>query len=593
VAAIFLATLAGGLLLWLGFRDLLLERKLNQMQAKAFKHGIKLSFSNPHWAGLRTVQFDAISMEENGKQIFLASTVEAVPSLSQCWNSSAGFASISLESFYFYHQQRPEAQCGKSETQVHPLFKMIASGFNWMSTCGSLTITNGVIESEKGIRVNLSVMESRLEGEIFIHQNESQNRFRVEGTFDRSCLELFINGAGEASLSHHDADIFMNEATFDLTIEPLHRGGFGISISGGADTSSVFHRALNGQPLGFGATEINLSAIADPTGFYILPTSSIFHHNIKSTFELVAPADKSKMISIGVTLPPVSAESLCEALPSNAFHVLRAVPPRGTVNGNFSIQFVPGNAESLTFTGGFYSESFSLPDEHPIHQLNTCNCYGLQRKVMGTKIPMYRSILKCASNPNWIRLQDCSQLLVQSILIAEDPDYFSHHGINASMIRQSAIDNFNNGKFKRGASTIPMQLMRNVFLHREKTICRKVEEIALVWMNEETQTVSKDRMLELYLNLAQWGPDQYGVGEAANYYFGKEVSDLNADECIFLAGLLPNPAQYKTQFTQAKKLKPFVLDFFTGVKLKLFDQDLLETDALDAPVNLRLKSGVI
>ena len=86
-----------------------------------------------------------------------------------------------------------------------------------------------------------------------------------------------------------------------------------------------------------------------------------------------------------------------------------------------------------------------------------------------------------------------------------------------------------------------MQLVKNVFLNRQKNLARKAEEILIVWIMEHTGVSSKSRMFEVYLNLIEWGRNIYGIGEASNYYFGKHPSQLDVGESIFLASIVPRP----------------------------------------------------
>src|SRR6476620_7713093 len=115
---------------------------------------------------------------------------------------------------------------------------------------------------------------------------------------------------------------------------------------------------------------------------------------------------------------------------------------------------------------------------------------------------------------------------------SEDPSFMSHRGFITAAFKESITKNIKTKKFTRGASTISMQLIKNVFLTREKTLSRKLEEILLVYVLENNRISSKDRMLEVYFNIIEWGPNVYGIGEAAQFYFQKKPSDLTLNECL-------------------------------------------------------------
>jgi membrane peptidoglycan carboxypeptidase len=92
-----------------------------------------------------------------------------------------------------------------------------------------------------------------------------------------------------------------------------------------------------------------------------------------------------------------------------------------------------------------------------------------------------------------------------------------------------------------------MQLIKNAFLTREKTLSRKLEEILLVYILENNRIVSKERMLEVYFNIIEWGPNIYGIGEAAQFYFQKYPSELTLNECLYLANIVPSPRKFMYQ----------------------------------------------
>ncbi|MBD3278077.1 MAG: hypothetical protein GF388_07245 [Candidatus Aegiribacteria sp.] len=125
---------------------------------------------------------------------------------------------------------------------------------------------------------------------------------------------------------------------------------------------------------------------------------------------------------------------------------------------------------------------------------------------------------------------------------AEDATFRSHRGFCIYHIRNSIIANIQSGRFSRGGSTLTMQLARNLFLGREKTLARKVQEVFLTWRIESY--LSKDRMLEIYANIVELGPDVFGFQEAALYYFGEDLRELSTRQIAYLVSILPGPRLY-------------------------------------------------
>jgi monofunctional biosynthetic peptidoglycan transglycosylase len=153
-----------------------------------------------------------------------------------------------------------------------------------------------------------------------------------------------------------------------------------------------------------------------------------------------------------------------------------------------------------------------------------------------------RALVVGPESPYWAPLGSVSSMLVLCVVRAEDAKFYQHNGFDWDQLQDSFDTNVELGRYKRGGSTITMQLAKNLFLWRRKSVVRKTLEIYLTWRLE--QTLPKKRILELYLNVAEWGPGIYGIGEASRHYFGKPPSALTIGESALLAVTLPNPVRW-------------------------------------------------
>lgn len=133
-------------------------------------------------------------------------------------------------------------------------------------------------------------------------------------------------------------------------------------------------------------------------------------------------------------------------------------------------------------------------------------------------------------------------LLKKGIIATEDRRYYDHGAIDLIGVGRAAFTNYMAGETVEGGSTIAQQTVKNIFLSNERTMTRKVEELALAVQLEHNYT--KDQILELYLNTIYFGHGAYGVGEASRTYFGKEPKDLDLSQCAMLAGLPQAPSAY-------------------------------------------------
>lgn len=132
-----------------------------------------------------------------------------------------------------------------------------------------------------------------------------------------------------------------------------------------------------------------------------------------------------------------------------------------------------------------------------------------------------------------------SPYLQQAVLIAEDDKFYSHEGFDYDMIGEAVERNLAAGRIRYGASTITQQLAKNLYLTPSRNPIRKLREAIITWRLE--QTLSKQRILELYLNVVEWGPGVFGAEAAARYHFGVAAADLSPLQAARLAAVLPNP----------------------------------------------------
>lgn len=147
---------------------------------------------------------------------------------------------------------------------------------------------------------------------------------------------------------------------------------------------------------------------------------------------------------------------------------------------------------------------------------------------------------------NWASIYAISPFMQQAVIGHEDGGFLGHGGFAVYAIRGSLVRNLEAGRYVTGASTITMQLAKNLFLHREKTLARKLQEVILTWWLESALT--KQEILELYLNVIEYGPQVYGIVSAAEHYFGRDPSELSPVEAAYLACILPNPKIYQASY---------------------------------------------
>ena len=262
--------------------------------------------------------------------------------------------------------------------------------------------------------------------------------------------------------------------------------------------------------------------------------------------------EEDTVYKLRIAIPKMKAQQFITSLPQGLFSHFEGMETVGNFDYKLDYKFVKNKPNQLVFESKLTKENLKIIKygEANLSKLNSEFPYRAIDKGV-----LQRPIFVGSSNPNFTPLNQISPYLQKCVLTSEDPSFFSHRGFINDAFKQSILKNIRTKKFSRGASTISMQLVKNVFLTREKTLSRKLEEILLVYILENNRIASKERMLEVYFNVIEWGPNVYGIGEAANFYFNKTPATLTLKECLFLASIVPKPKKFMYGFDTEGFLK--------------------------------------
>lgn len=177
----------------------------------------------------------------------------------------------------------------------------------------------------------------------------------------------------------------------------------------------------------------------------------------------------------------------------------------------------------------------SLPDVRPLATANPETTAFMELRAREAR----RAGRDFRHQHRWVPYSRISDSLTRAVLVAEDSAFWEHDGIDLEQIQKSFELNLEKGKMVRGGSTITQQLAKNLYLSPSRSPLRKLRELFITRRLEAE--LSKRRILELYLNLIEWGDGIWGAEAAARAYFGKPASALNAPEAALLAGAIVNP----------------------------------------------------
>jgi Transglycosylase len=177
----------------------------------------------------------------------------------------------------------------------------------------------------------------------------------------------------------------------------------------------------------------------------------------------------------------------------------------------------------------------------------------------------------------WVPFGAISPFMQTAVLTTEDSSFRRHGGFDMEAIRNSIRENLRKGRFVRGASTLSMQLAKNLYLDRGKTVSRKLQEVVLTTYLE--QELTKDQILELYLNVVEFGPMIYGIGPAARYYFSTSATDLSLAQALYISSILPNPKQQ--HFAVGGEVSPGWMNFLRKLMQTAHKRDWITDEELE------------
>ena len=295
----------------------------------------------------------------------------------------------------------------------------------------------------------------------------------------------------------------------------------------------------------------------------------------------------AKQVTLKLHQPSFAAEDLFTSLPRGLFYNLEGIKVKGELSYDLDFFVDLSVPDSLFFNSELKRHHFTVISygDNDLMKINAPFQYTAYEK--GEPV---RTFMVGPENPDFRPIERISPYLKASILTSEDPGFYQHRGFIGDAFRESIITDIKERKFARGGSTISMQLIKNVFLNRNKNFARKFEEILLVWLIENQGLSTKDRMFEVYLNIIEWGPLIYGANEAARFYFKKDASRLNLAESIFLASIIPRPKWFRYSFDREGHISESQAGYFTLLSEKMLKRGLInqaDYDQLIPDVELR------
>lgn len=321
--------------------------------------------------------------------------------------------------------------------------------------------------------------------------------------------------------------------------------------------------------------ELDSSSVCSLNGFDFHP------------YFLYEKRDSFPTISIRAKRDSFLAQRMLDAFPPSIFPHISGMKTSGSLSYNFSLDLDFGQVDSVRFSSSmkkhdFIIDSYGSVDFRSVAQPFTYHAYDEEAET---------SFLVGPDNVDFTPLNEVSPYLKNAVLYSEDGLFYVHKGFLETAMNAAIAKDIQEKRFVRGGSTISMQLVKNLWLSREKTLSRKLEEAMIVWMIENNRLLTKDRMYEIYLNIIEWGPHIYGVKQASHFYFAKEPSELTPEEAIFMASVIPRPKKFMWFFDENGDLKPFLTTYFDILGDKLLKHNIITQRQRDELVHNVVVTG--
>ncbi len=206
----------------------------------------------------------------------------------------------------------------------------------------------------------------------------------------------------------------------------------------------------------------------------------------------------------------------------------------------------------------------------PFSDINKLKTGYVEKQVKNDEIN-YEVVDKLPND--WVNINHLPRHTVNAIMMSEDWAFYQHEGVDFNQLKEAMKKTIDKGKKLRGASTISQQVVKNLFLNKKRSFFRKFNELIITIVLEKQ--LPKKKILEIYLNIIEYGVNLYGIHDASYFYFKKPPSQLEIKESAFLAMLIPNPKKYAQSY-RAKTLTPYARKTINSILEKLESVNLID-----------------
>ncbi|MCD0487266.1 transglycosylase domain-containing protein [Pedobacter sp. MC2016-14] len=597
------------------------ENLLRQMMAKAIAkakrdYGLDVKIGSANFSGLSTVHMTAISVVPKDRDTLttiadLTIGVKLLPltfgnvKLSEI-NLNSGKMNVVLKDSltnldFILKRKKKDSTETNSKLELSDLAERVLNQILYKIP-DNMEIKNLTFQLNDNDTAQLKLLtttatidDGDLKSTILVNGNEST--WHLNGTVKPGKKQMdvlfFADGKKvELPFLERKMHVKLNFDTIRTEMKSAEYSGSDFKITGSWSVKNLLinHPKIASNDIVVPDAKIDADLLVGKNYIALDSTSTIFLRQAELHPYLKYTLSPNKIYEVKLHAAEQEAQNLLNAFPQGLFESLEGLKVSGKVKYDLNFYLDSSIPDSVQFNSSL------TPSNLKILKWGKTNLQKINSSFVYTPYeygkPM-RDITIGPSNPNFTPLSQISSNFKNAVLTSEDPSFFTHKGFVQESIRRSFAVNLKEKKFVRGGSTISMQLVKNVFLSRKKTLARKAEEILIVWLIENNRLISKQRMLEVYCNIIEMGQNVYGIGEASRHYFSKNPADLTIGEGIFFANIVPRPKIALYKFRGDGGLKDYLYPYFKYMGNIMARRGLTPVDTNGYGFyNVRLREGL-
>lgn len=567
------------------------------------KYHAKIEIAQAKFSGLKTIELKNISLQDSSgiDSLLTIANIKANINFFDLLKTHLRFSELEVENirlhiikkeeqdnFSFLLKNKPKQTASKlkhlnyaevtnnmlnllfdvipADLAIHNLnFTLSTDSINYHLQTPKITIHDGFFSSKYLLNENNYYSEWQVEGQLNTKNKSTQMKL-----FSKHKNTLFPYLVSDYNLKMSADTLFFSLDYFSFKDEI-------IKINGKAhlENLEMNHWRISPKNVVIKNSFVNYQITIGENYVQLDSTSTFQFNKINITPFIKLQLQPSKQLSLKLHTDTLNAQDFFESLPTGLFTNLEGIKTSGKLDYRLNFNLDSRQPDSVVFNSALTAHVFKILafGATDLSKINNEFSYTVYEKDNAV-----RTFMVGSSNPFYTSLENVSPLLQNSILSSEDGNFYNHKGFNEKRFGQSIAENYKQKRFVRGGSTISMQLVKNVFLRRNKTIARKVEEALIVWLIENNRVVSKSRMYEVYLNIIELGPNVFGIGEAAHFYFKKTPAQLTLEESIFISMIVPRPKWFMYQFDENGKLKENTSSYFNLIAGHLVSKGVISEE---------------